>query len=59
MCKVCGRTQSEVDFCVSDEQWQSVVPARWRNWAVCLACFERFANEQGRPLVKVFLVDGP
>lgn len=59
LCKVCGRTQDEVDFCVSDREWLAIVPARWRCSAVCLACFERFASEQGRPIVKVFLVDGP
>jgi hypothetical protein len=58
LCKRCGRAQSEIGFCVSDREWQAVVPARWRRWALCLTCFERFAAEQGRPVVKVFLVDG-
>lgn len=59
LCKVCGRSQNEVDFTCSEQAWESVVPARWSRWAVCLACFEHFAAERGRPVVKVFLVDGP
>ncbi len=58
-CKVCGRPQNEVDFCVSSREWNTIVPVRWTNLAVCLACFEQFAHERGRCLVKVFLVDGP
>ena len=58
-CKVCGRPQNEVDFVVSSREWEAIVPARWNHLAVCLNCFERFAVERGRSLVKVFLVDGP
>jgi CRISPR/Cas system-associated protein Cas10 (large subunit of type III CRISPR-Cas system) len=58
-CKVCGRPQNEVDFCVASREWSAIVPAQWDGRAVCLACFERFAYERGRCLVKVFLVDGP
>jgi hypothetical protein len=59
MCKVCGRTQNELDFVASDRTWHAVVPARWHAKAVCLACFERFANDRGTHVVKVFLVNGP
>ena len=58
-CKVCGRPQNEIDFCVASREWDAIVPARWNRLAVCLACFEGFAYERGRPVVKVFLVDGP
>ncbi len=58
-CKVCGRPQNEVDFCVSSREWNAIVPVRWTNLAVCLACFEQFARERGRCVVKVFLVNGP
>lgn len=59
MCKRCGRAQTEVDFMTSDAHWQSVVPTRWRGLALCLSCFEGLAAEQGRLIVKVFLVNGP
>lgn len=59
LCKVCGRAQDEVDFVASEQTWTRVVPARWQRWAVCLACFERFASERGLPVVRVFLVNGP
>jgi hypothetical protein len=42
-CKVCRRVD-EFDFHVSDEVWRSVVPVRFRNQVVCLACFDRFAS---------------
>lgn len=58
-CKVCGRPQNEVDFTVSDRTWSAVVPALWERLAVCLACFDRFASEQGIHTVKVWLVNGP
>lgn len=58
-CKVCGRAQEEVDFIVSKLAWNAVVPDRWRRYAVCLACFDRFADDRGFQTVKVFLVNGP
>lgn len=58
-CKVCHRQMDEVDFVASDVDWRRVVPARWQPVAVCLHCFEVFASERGRTLVKVFLVNGP
>lgn len=59
MCKACGRPQNEVDYTVSDAAWSAVVPARWRHWALCLACFEEFAARRHLVTVKVFLVNGP
>lgn len=59
LCKVCGRSQNEVDFTTTASAWATVVPPRWSRWAVCLACFERFAAARGIAVVRVFLVDGP
>jgi len=30
---------------VSDEIWQKVVPQKYQNRVVCLACFDEFAEE--------------
>lgn len=45
-CKSCG-CPDYFDFRISDEVWEAVVPAKLRNRVVCLACFDRFAHEQG------------
>lgn len=45
-CKVCGRPD-KFDFHVPDRIWESVVPAAYRNLAVCLYCFDEFANKKG------------
>jgi hypothetical protein len=44
-CKVCGLAD-KFDFHVLDEIWERVVPARYRNRVVCLACFDEFAFEK-------------
>lgn len=44
-CKVCG-CPDKFDFHVPDETWESVVPPRYRNKVVCLACFDKFAFEK-------------
>jgi hypothetical protein len=41
-CKVCG-CQDKFDFHVLDAVWKKVVPTRFRNKVVCLACFDEFA----------------
>lgn len=58
-CKVCGRPQDEVDYTVSGTAWRAVVPTRWSRTAVCLACFDRFAEARQVHTVKLFLVNGP
>lgn len=32
-----------LDFHVADKIWAEIVPKRFRNLVVCLACFDRFA----------------
>ena len=59
ICKPCGRPQDELDYIVSSRTWDAIVPARWRRTAVCLACFDRFAEDRQAHTVKVFLVNGP
>lgn len=41
-CKVCG-CSDKFDFHVLDTVWRKVVPTRFRNKVVCLACFDEFA----------------
>lgn len=41
-CKVCG-CLDKFDFHVLDSVWRKVVPTRYRNKVVCLACFDEFA----------------
>jgi hypothetical protein len=41
-CKVCG-CSDKFDFHVVDAVWRKVVPTRYRNKVVCLACFDEFA----------------
>ena len=41
-CKVCG-CQDKFDFHVRDDLWKKIVPVRYRNNVVCLACFDNFA----------------
>lgn len=45
-CKVCGCTD-KFDFHILDKMWKKVVPARFRNKVVCLACFDEFAYKRG------------
>ena len=45
-CKVCGRPM-KLDFHVSDELWDKIVPEEYRNSAVCLYCFDEFAHQAG------------
>lgn len=45
-CKVCG-CQDKFDFHVLDSTWKKVVPLRYRNKVVCLACFDEFAFLRG------------
>ncbi len=44
-CKVCGRPD-KFNFNVPDEVWAAVVPLRYQNRVVCLACFDDFARER-------------
>lgn len=57
-CKVCGKGQDEIDYVASDRTWAMVVPPRYAQVAVCHACFTRFAEDRGLPVVSVFLVNG-
>jgi hypothetical protein len=41
-CKVCG-CLDKFNFTIRDTVWRKVVPARYRNKVVCLACFDAFA----------------
>lgn len=45
-CKVCG-CRDKFNFYVPDELWEKVVPPRYRNRVVCLACFDDFAKQRG------------
>ena len=45
-CKVCG-CRDKFDFHVPDFVWANVVPQRYRNRVVCLACFDDFAKRKG------------
>ena len=44
-CKVCS-CPDKFDFHVSDDMWERVVPERYQNNVVCLACFDNFALER-------------
>lgn len=44
-CKVCGNAD-KFNFYVPDEIWQKVVPRKYQNRVVCLACFDEFAKEK-------------
>ncbi len=44
-CKVCGRVDY-MNFEVSDEIWEKIVPGKYHLLVVCLACFDRFATEK-------------
>lgn len=45
-CKVCG-CRDKFDFNVPDELWEQVVPKKFQNRVVCLACFDDFAKKKG------------
>lgn len=45
-CKVCG-CRSKIDFYVSDDTWEAVVPEPFRKRVVCLSCFDAFAAQRG------------
>lgn len=42
-CKVCGRVD-HIDFHVSDEVWNKIVPIEFRGRVLCIACFDYFAS---------------
>jgi hypothetical protein len=42
---VCG-CEDRFDYRIPDDLWKKVIPARYRNNVVCLACFDRFASEK-------------
>ncbi len=44
-CKVC-RCPDKFDFHVADDVWRKIVPIRYQNKVVCLACFDEFAFER-------------
>jgi hypothetical protein len=44
-CKVCG-CRDKFDFHIVQDVWQKVVPPRFQNRVVCLACFDDFAKEK-------------
>jgi len=45
-CKVCG-SRDKLDFHVADDVWREIVPRRYQNRVVCLACFDDFAKAKG------------
>lgn len=45
-CKCCNVVDG-FDWHVPDEIWAAVVPEQYRNLALCLACFDDFAQAQG------------
>lgn len=45
-CKVCGRCD-KIDFTVTEEKWEEVVPSQFQNRVVCLSCFDSFASQKG------------
>jgi len=44
-CKVCGY-RDKFDFYVPDEIWKIVVPSKYQDRVVCLACFDDFAKKK-------------
>lgn len=44
-CKVCGY-RDKFDFHVDDETWHKIVPPKYQERVVCLACFDDFAKEK-------------
>ena len=44
ICKCCGEI-NRVGFSVSDDIWIEAVPEIYRETALCLNCFTRFADE--------------
>ncbi len=50
-CKACWRCD-KLDFHVTDETWNAVVPKRLRTRVVCLPCFDDFAREARIPYAR-------
>ena len=44
-CKVCG-CADKLNFSVDDETWKAIIPPRYQNRVVCLACFDDFAKKR-------------
>lgn len=44
-CKNCGNVDG-INFNVSDNLWQLVIPKKIQNKVVCLHCFDKFANNK-------------
>lgn len=43
-CKVCG-CRDKFDFTVPEAVWKAVIPPKYQNRVVCLACFDDFAKK--------------
>lgn len=48
-CKVCG-CRDKFDYTVDDTLWHEIVPPKYQNRVVCLACFDDFAAAKWRNL---------
>ncbi len=44
-CKVCG-CRDKFDFHVPDHIWENIIPEKYQNKVVCLACFDDFASKR-------------
>ena len=44
-CKVCGN-RDKFNFYIDDDVWKRVIPNKFQNRVVCLACFDDFAKEK-------------
>ena len=44
-CKVCG-CRDKFDFKVRDDVWVKIIPEKYQNRVVCLACFDDFAQKK-------------
>lgn len=56
-CDRCGNVELnwDRDWWISDEEWLTIVPLKWRHKTLCPRCFINFAAERGLRYEVVFL----
>jgi len=49
-CSICGKTNIQFDYGVTDEFWETLVPQEFKRSVVCLQCLDKLAHEKNLDL---------
>jgi hypothetical protein len=51
-CPYCNRIP-EIDYLISDELWNTIVPQKYKLGVICFRCFVKLAKEKGFSLLEI------